>query len=57
MISFSDKAVAKVKEYADQMPEAAGKDLPIVPGENAVQIAKRAKQQATLGGYDVFTIN
>jgi iron-sulfur cluster assembly accessory protein len=27
MISFSDRAVAKVKEYADQMPEAAGKDL------------------------------
>ena len=27
MISFSDKAVAKVKEYADQMPEAVGKEL------------------------------
>ena len=25
--------------------------LPVVAGETAVQIAKRAKQQATLGGY------
>lgn len=31
--------------------------LPIVPGENAVQIAKRAKQQATLGGYDVYMLD
>jgi signal recognition particle subunit SRP54 len=27
------------------------------PGENAVQIAKRAKQQATLGGYDVYMLD
>ena len=31
--------------------------LPIVPGENAVQIARRAKQQATLGGYDVYMLD
>ena len=31
--------------------------LPIVPGESAVQIAKRAKQQATLGGYDVYMLD
>ncbi|RBP90937.1 signal recognition particle subunit FFH/SRP54 (srp54) [Rhodobacter sp. 140A] len=31
--------------------------LPIVQGENAVQIAKRAKQQATLGGYDVYLLD
>ena len=31
--------------------------LPIVKGESAVQIAKRAKQQATLGGYDVFILD
>ncbi|MEP0990897.1 MAG: signal recognition particle protein [Tateyamaria sp.] len=31
--------------------------LPIVPGETAVQIAKRAKQQATLGGYDVYMLD
>jgi signal recognition particle subunit SRP54 len=31
--------------------------LPIVKGENAVQIAKRAKQQAMLGGYDVYMLD
>ncbi|MEO1780430.1 MAG: signal recognition particle protein, partial [Pseudomonadota bacterium] len=31
--------------------------LPIVPGETPVQIAKRAKQQATLGGYDVYMLD
>lgn len=31
--------------------------LPIVAGESAVQIAKRAKQQATLGGYDVYLLD
>ena len=31
--------------------------LPIVKGETAVQIAKRAKQQATLGGYDVYMLD
>ncbi|SDW08497.1 signal recognition particle protein [Litoreibacter albidus] len=31
--------------------------LPIVKGETPVQIAKRAKQQATLGGYDVFMLD
>jgi signal recognition particle subunit SRP54 len=31
--------------------------LPIIKGENAVQIAKRAKQQATLGGYDVYLLD
>ena len=31
--------------------------LPVVAGETAVQIAKRAKQQATLGGYDVYILD
>ncbi len=31
--------------------------LPIVPGQSAVDIAKRAKQQATLAGYDVFMLD
>jgi signal recognition particle subunit SRP54 len=31
--------------------------LPIVQGESAVQIAKRAKQMATLGGYDVYLLD
>ena len=31
--------------------------LPIVKGQDAVSIAKRAKQQALLGGYDVFILD
>ncbi|MCI4663293.1 MAG: signal recognition particle protein [Neomegalonema sp.] len=31
--------------------------LPIVKGEMPVQIAKRAKQQATLGGYDAYLLD
>ena len=31
--------------------------LPIVKGENPVQIAKRAKTQAALGGYDVYMLD
>jgi len=31
--------------------------LPIVAGQSATDIAKRAKQQATLGGYDVYMLD
>ncbi|WP_179378329.1 signal recognition particle protein [Jannaschia marina] len=31
--------------------------LPIVPGQAPVDIAKRAKQQASLGGYDVYMLD
>ena len=31
--------------------------LPIVKGQTPVDIAKRAKQQATLGGYDVYMLD
>ncbi len=31
--------------------------LPIIQGQPAVDIAKRAKQQATLGGYDVYILD
>ncbi len=31
--------------------------LPIVSGQDPVAIAKRAKQQATLGGYDVYILD
>ncbi len=31
--------------------------LPIVKGETAVQIARRARQQATMGGYDVYMLD
>jgi len=31
--------------------------LPIVPGQTPTDIAKRAKQQATMGGYDVYMLD
>ena len=31
--------------------------LPIVKGETPVQIARRARQQATMGGYDVYMLD
>ncbi|WP_137702538.1 signal recognition particle protein [Marimonas lutisalis] len=31
--------------------------LPIVPGQKPVDIAKRAKQQATMGGFDVYMLD
>ncbi|MCJ8140396.1 signal recognition particle protein [Falsirhodobacter halotolerans] len=31
--------------------------LPIVPGQSAVEIAKRAKTQASMGGYDVVMLD
>ncbi|MEZ5716477.1 MAG: signal recognition particle protein [Paracoccaceae bacterium] len=31
--------------------------LPIVPGQKPVDIARRAKQQAALGGYDVYMLD
>jgi signal recognition particle subunit SRP54 len=31
--------------------------LPIIAGQTPVQIARRAKQQATLGGYDVYMLD
>ena len=31
--------------------------LPIVKGQTPVQIAKRARQQATMGGYDVYLLD
>ncbi len=31
--------------------------LPIVKGQSAIDIAKRAKQQATMGGYDVYILD
>ena len=38
-------------------PRSASTRLPIVKGETAVQIAKRAKTQANLGGYDVVFLD
>ncbi len=46
------------QEQLEILGQQIGVDsLPIVKGQSAVDIAKRAKQQATLGGYDVYMLD
>jgi signal recognition particle subunit SRP54 len=51
---YRPAAMEQLRVLGDQI----GVDtLPIVAGQKPVDIAKRAKQQATLGGYDVFMLD
>jgi signal recognition particle subunit SRP54 len=57
MASLDTNRPAAMEQLAILGTQIGVDTLPIVKGENAVQIAKRAKQQATLGGYDVFLLD
>ena len=57
MASLDTQRPAAMEQLAILGQQVGVDTLPIVPGENAVQIAKRAKQQATLGGYDVYMLD
>ncbi|MTH78723.1 signal recognition particle protein [Paracoccus aestuariivivens] len=57
MASLDTQRPAAMQQLAILGQQIGVDTLPIVPGENAVQIAKRAKQQATLGGYDVYMLD
>ena len=57
MASLDTNRPAAMEQLAILGQQVGVDTLPIVPGENAVQIAKRAKQQATLGGYDVYMLD
>ncbi|MFO1138764.1 MAG: signal recognition particle protein [Paracoccus sp. (in: a-proteobacteria)] len=57
MASLDTNRPAAMEQLAILGQQIGVDTLPIVPGENAVQIAKRAKQQATLGGYDVYMLD
>ena len=57
MASLDTRRPAAMEQLAVLGRQISVDTLPIVPGESAVQIAKRAKQQATLGGYDVFMLD
>ncbi len=57
MASLDTQRPAAMEQLAILGQQIGVDTLPIVPGENAVQIAKRAKQQATLGGYDVYMLD
>ena len=57
MASLDTNRPAAMEQLAILGQQIGVDTLPIVPGENAVQIAKRARQQATLGGYDVYMLD
>jgi signal recognition particle subunit SRP54 len=57
MASLDTNRPAAMEQLAILGTQIGVDTLPIVKGETAVQIARRAKQQATLGGYDVFLLD
>ena len=57
MASLDTNRPAAMEQLAILGTQIGVDTLPIVRGETAVQIAKRAKSQATLGGYDVYMLD
>ena len=57
MASLDTNRPAAMEQLAILGNQIGVDTLPIVKGETAVQIAKRAKQQAMLGGYDVYMLD
>ncbi len=57
MASLDTRRPAAMEQLAILGRQIGVDTLPIVLGQDPVAIAKRAKQQATLGGYDVFMLD
>ena len=57
MASLDTNRPAAMEQLAVLGTQIGVDTLPIVQGQSAVEIAKRAKQQATLGGYDVYLLD
>ncbi|MBN2759225.1 MAG: signal recognition particle protein, partial [Rhodobacteraceae bacterium] len=57
MASLDTNRPAAMEQLAILGTQIGVDTLPIVKGQSAVDIAKRAKQQATLGGYDVYLLD
>jgi len=57
MASLDTNRPAAMEQLAILGTQIGVDTLPIVPGQTPVEIAKRAKQQATLGGYDVYMLD
>ena len=57
MASLDTRRPAAMEQLAILGTQVGVDTLPIVPGQDAVAIARRAKQQATLGGYDVVMLD
>ncbi|AXC48825.1 signal recognition particle protein [Paracoccus suum] len=57
MASLDTNRPAAMEQLAILGTQIGVDTLPIVPGESAVQIARRARTQASLGGYDVVMLD
>uniref|UniRef100_UPI003F6BA956 signal recognition particle protein n=1 Tax=Yoonia sp. TaxID=2212373 RepID=UPI003F6BA956 len=57
MASLDTNRPAAMEQLAILGAQIGVDTLPIVPGETPVQIARRAKTQASLGGYDVYMLD
>src|SRR3990167_6333051 len=57
LASLDTNRPAAMEQLAILAGQVGVDSLPIVKGETAVQIAKRAKTQASLGGYDVLFLD
>ena len=57
MASLDVNRPAAMEQLAILGQQCGVDTLPIVPGQRPVDIAKRAKQQASLGGYDVVFLD
>ncbi|MEN0079679.1 MAG: signal recognition particle protein, partial [Pseudomonadota bacterium] len=57
MASLDTNRPAAMEQLAILGTQIGVDTLPIVPGEDPVAIAKRAKTQASLGGYDVYMLD
>ena len=57
LASLDTQRPAAMEQLAILAGQIGVDSLPIVKGESAVQIAKRAKTQANLGGYDVVFLD
>ncbi|MBI6629297.1 signal recognition particle protein [Pontibaca salina] len=57
MASLDTNRPAAMEQLAILGNQIGVDTLPIVKGEDPVQIAKRAKTQASLGGYDVYMLD
>jgi signal recognition particle subunit SRP54 len=57
MASLDTNRPAAMEQLAILGKQIGVDTLPIVPGEDPVQIARRAKTQASLAGYDVYMLD
>ena len=57
LASLDTNRPAAMEQLAILAGQVGVDSLPIVKGETAVQIARRAKTQATMGGYDVLFLD